>query len=175
MNKNILISGKAGSGKDTVGDWLIEHYGYQRVSFAEPMKLLAPQLWPNLDWTVKQRSTLQQFGSAIRNVDLDTWVRLAWLKTQKLNEVGVPVVVTDCRYPNELEFYGTRGALTIRVEASYVTRVHRLIARDGDCDEELLKHVSETSLDGLGLPVLDNNGTIAELFAGARKIIKLPS
>lgn len=173
MRKNVLIAGKAGSGKDTVGDWLIEHYGYQRVSFAEPMKRLGPVLWPHLDWSQKQRVTLQKFGSVIRSVDPDTWVRLAWMRTEELNSLGTPVVLTDCRYPNELDFFGVRGAAAIRVEASYVTRVHRLTARDGSCDEEALKHISETSLDGLGVPVLDNNGTIAELFAGARDLLSL--
>jgi hypothetical protein len=35
------LTGKKGHGKDTVGSYLVEHHGFERASFAEPMKASA--------------------------------------------------------------------------------------------------------------------------------------
>lgn len=43
---NIIgISGLAGSGKDTVADWLLEQDGFIKVSLADPIKRFAMDLW----------------------------------------------------------------------------------------------------------------------------------
>lgn len=43
---NIGLSGKAGSGKDTVADYLVKNYGYTKVSFAGALKQMALALNP---------------------------------------------------------------------------------------------------------------------------------
>ena len=35
------IMGKKGSGKDTVSDYLVSHYGYKKMAFADPIKQMA--------------------------------------------------------------------------------------------------------------------------------------
>ena len=43
---NIIgIAGKAGAGKDTVANILVEKFGYAKVSFADPLKRVALDLW----------------------------------------------------------------------------------------------------------------------------------
>lgn len=171
MMKNIVVCGKAGSGKDTVGEWLVREHGYMPVALAYELKRVARELWPDLDWSQKQRNVLQQLGSNIRDIDPQTWIKLAWRHVEDLNngadvtQTRLPCVITDCRYLNELEFFHLKNCLILRVEASYVTRVTRLRARDGYVDEAALQHISETQLDRVQLPVIDNNGTFADLYA----------
>jgi hypothetical protein len=169
--KNVVIAGKAGSGKDTLGDWLVDNHGYRRVSLATPLKRIARELWPDLDWTEKQRPRLQQFGSVCRDVDPDTWIKLAWKDMVAMNRSGYPVVVTDCRYVNELDYFSGKGCTVVRVEASYVNRTSRLVLRDGTVDELALQHISETALDSVSLPTLNNDGSREMLYEQARSLL----
>ena len=41
----IGLSGQAGSGKDTVADFLVEHYGFVKVALADPIKRAAMEWW----------------------------------------------------------------------------------------------------------------------------------
>lgn len=165
MVNNVVIAGKAGSGKDTIGDWLVAQRGYERVSLAGPLKRFARELWPDLDWSQKQRPVLQQFGMACRDIDPATWLKLCWADIEMVNDQGVSAVVTDCRYLNELDFFRAKGAVVFRVEASYVDRVARLRARDGWVDEMALQHISETNLDGVELPTVVNDADPGTLIA----------
>lgn len=171
MPTNLVIAGKAGSGKDSIGDWLVLRHGYAKVSLAGPLKRYARELWPDLDWSQKQRPVLQQFGMLARDVDPLTWLKLCWSEIQPYNDRGISTVVTDCRYLNELEFFKTRGCFCFRVESSYVDRVARLRARDGYVDEAALQHVSETNLDGVDLPTVVNDGSLDDLLASVSRLL----
>lgn len=88
------IAGRKGSGKDTVGDYLIARHGFCRVAFADPVKRVARDLWPHLgedqlwgamelkeavDLTlgVSPRWILQRLGTEVgREGRLDTFVGL---------------------------------------------------------------------------------------------------
>lgn len=41
----IGLTGKKGSGKDTAGAYLVDHYGFTRISFADKLKQSAAALW----------------------------------------------------------------------------------------------------------------------------------
>ncbi|MFJ6720500.1 hypothetical protein [Streptomyces sp. NPDC091259] len=47
---NIGLIGRARSGKDTAGQWLVDNRGYERVAFADPLKEAALRLDPIVDW-----------------------------------------------------------------------------------------------------------------------------
>ncbi|MFB7114053.1 hypothetical protein [Streptomyces sp. NPDC056291] len=124
---NIGIIGRARVGKDTAGAWLIDNRGYRRVAFADPLKAAALELDPIVEvtgvgdyyrlgeevarwgWegvkddTPEVRRILQELGRSIRTLDPEFWLRLALKTTQEANDAGVPVVITDVRYPNEAE------------------------------------------------------------------------
>lgn len=129
MGRNIGLIGRARSGKDTAGRWLVEHGGYERVAFADPLKVAAWRIdpwiclndWPQFarrlsdkvagpaswerakDDYPEVRRILQELGAAVRALDEDFWLRLALEKTTDVNAAGAPVVITDVRYPNEAE------------------------------------------------------------------------
>lgn len=174
MFPNVLVAGKAGSGKDTVGDFLVDHYGYERCSFAAPLKEKARELWPDLDWSKKQRALLQTFGGLCRQIDPLTWVKLASVTSQAYNRMGIPVVITDCRYMNECDFFSTRGWLCIYLECDYELRVNRLIQRDGDCDLKSLQDASERDLDDIDVIRISNETTIKELNWMVQYVLRLP-
>lgn len=174
MFPNVLVAGKAGSGKDTVGDLLCQSYGYERVSFAGPLKEKARELWPDMDWTKKQRPLLQAFGAACRQIDPMTWVKLADRDANALNKMDIPVVVTDCRHVNEYEYFTAREWMCIYLDCSYELRVKRLITRDGDCDLQSLQDASETALDDIDVIHINNESTIAELNLMVTYLLRLP-
>ena len=67
-------------------------------------------------------------------------------------------IITDMRFPNELEAVKKRGGITIRVNRNL--------------EESKNQHESETELDNAEFDyVIDNNGTIEELIEKVREIL----
>jgi hypothetical protein len=121
---NIGIIGRARVGKDTAGRWLVDNRGYRRVAFADALKEAALKVDPPVqgqmsaplrlaeavrrggwesakDMYPEVRRFLQELGAAVRAIDEDFWLRAAMRKVMEANDAGVPVVITDVRYPNE--------------------------------------------------------------------------
>jgi dephospho-CoA kinase len=162
MLPNIAILGKAGAGKSTVAGALRNHFNYDVVSFAGPLKDVAEDLWGFGART--DRYKLQSLGVAVRAIDEDTWVdlfmdRVAALDSEALSIDGetYPICTDDCRFPNEYRRLKEVGWRFVRVHASIDTRVTRLRANGKLTDLEQLAHVSETSLDGYAVDYHLNN------------------
>jgi len=81
---------------------------------------------------------LQQIiGDGFRKwIDKSFWIKLLWkrIKDEKM------VVITDCRYINEIEFFKSKGYAHSMVKRPYKLRKTFLCGRDE-------KHISETELD----------------------------
>lgn len=218
-NVIVCMSGKAGSGKDTVADYLVEKYGFKRMAFADPLRDIVQlvfaldynSVWdrklrelplkhlpnyttnevvkwyvdegfkdfPNISdedlqvlkqsygwigkdieelhnddryWSV--RKLLQFIGTEMfRNlINRDTWVMNF---VQRL-EPGVNYVLTDVRFPNEMDWVKTKfGGKVVFTE----------VVRPG-CDGKgvgIENHESER----YKLPadiVFQNDGTLEELY-----------
>ena len=117
----IGVCGKAGSGKDTVSDYLINKYGFKQIALADPIKRLVQDIfvldhhtvydrvareqpleqWDN--WTV--RKLLQFIGTELfrENIDDAIWVKSLWYKIS--NDKKNDYVISDVRFPNELKFF----------------------------------------------------------------------
>jgi hypothetical protein len=105
----IGITGYAQNGKDSIGDILIKHYGYERIALADPLKEMALAIgWDGTKSDVppckccgmlQGRPLLQKMGTeAIRaHLGPDIWVETAINKMHH----GGKYVVTDVRFPNE--------------------------------------------------------------------------
>lgn len=142
---NIALTGKAGSGKSTVAGLLVEHYNYELVSFARPLKIMAG------DGASRER--LQQLGADVRALEPQAWIRLALAEIDRLTDELVfdherpHFVIDDMRYLNEYRTLKGEGFMAIRVRADRGTRLDRL-RRNGKLDDEAeLEHISETELD----------------------------
>lgn len=170
---NIALMGKAGSGKSTVAGFLVE-LGYERMSFADPLKRIAAELWGGDAMT--DREKLQGLGVFARELDPETWVRLF---VRRFNDRGranaihnctppralMPVVVDDLRFPNEFTMLGGAGFVIVRVEAPRASRIDRLRGNGKFQNEEQLEHSSETALDDYeGDHTLVNDTTTDDLY-----------
>lgn len=164
MVPNIGLVGRARSGKDTAGRWLVEHAGYERVAFADPLKEVALRLDPWVVYSVpgffdnetirladlvehigwnrakseypEVRRILQELGAAMRALDEDFWLRLALERTTDVNAAGSPVVITDVRYPNEVESLARAGFHLTYIERPGIPHMphesEQLTATDAD-------------------------------------------
>jgi len=126
--KIIAICGFQGSGKDTLANILIKKYGYKKLSFGGTVKDVASIIfnwdrkmlegdttesreWRETvdDWWSKKlginnltpRYILQQVGTDLfrNNFHKDIWINCLEKKLIDYDKV----VITDCRFPNELK------------------------------------------------------------------------
>jgi hypothetical protein len=162
----IGLSGYAQSGKDTVAKFLIEHYGFERVAFADPIRDILIDLNPILEnglhlnsvvneygWEMTKkkeevRRLLQSLGLSARTVlDQDIWVIAA---LRKMEEVNNRYVVTDVRFENEAVMIKQLGGQVWRIQREFVGPVN--------------DHISESELDNWEFDrVIHNNSTVASL------------
>jgi hypothetical protein len=84
---------------------------------------------------------------------------------------GLPKwIITDMRFPNEMESVVIRAGITIRVKRTPRTVINGVIYLMGT--DGLPEHPSETGLDNAKFDYeLDNNGTINELIEKVREIL----
>lgn len=66
----IGLTGKAGAGKGVVADYLVEHHGFTKVSFAGPLKKMLRTLDPVLSTRVGFASENRYSGDSVRLSDL---------------------------------------------------------------------------------------------------------
>lgn len=127
MSNRVVVglTGKAATGKDTVGDYLVSHYRFTKDSFASPLKRLVGDIFGvpmNIlcpespeereqrekllegwgDWSA--RKLLQYIGTELfrRHIDRDVWVKSFCQRMTRDGDKNY--VVTDIRFPNELDF-----------------------------------------------------------------------
>jgi predicted kinase len=167
----IGLTGLAGSGKSTVADYLQRKHGYERLSYAAPIKRMlmallaesgvgpctaAEMCHGKLKETPHEalaghtpRHALQTLGTEWgRNMlARDLWMRILVRKAKLLLERGHSIVVDDLRFPNEIEALRSEGVRILCVQRPEVAG---------------MEHSSETAvLDCDG--VLLNSGTLSDL------------
>lgn len=154
MRLIIGLSGKAQVGKDTIGDYLVRKYGFEKLGFAVYLKSLAKNVFGwNGEKDSRGRKFLQDLGTIIRQFDSEFWVRpvVGYI----MSNPQKCIVVTDVRHVNEARAIKAIGGLVIRVE-----RADRDLGALGG-------HESEIALDdyiGFDL-VVQNNGGFDELYS----------
>ena len=135
------VTGLIGSGKDTIADYLVTEHGFKRVSFAASLKDAASavfgwdremlegttkksRVWrekkdewwsERLGMTVTPRLMLQYWGTEVcrKGFHEDIWVASV---ENKLRQSEDDIVITDCRFSNEVDAIKNAGGVAIRVE-----------------------------------------------------------
>lgn len=159
MLPNILIAGRAGSGKDTVADYLVKEYGYKKIGFADYVYKIAEELF---GMKGKNRKLLQDIAQSLRRIDSNVLVKHAFYK---IDEIQNPVVIADCRQPNEYVTAVQNEFIPIRVVADEKVRLERLIMRDKQSQyKSLLEANIETGVDNYEFIEINNTKTKEELF-----------
>jgi len=174
---NIIgITGRAGSGKDTLAKILVEHYGYERMAFADPIRgfvalllgvspeeLMGSKL---KDTTCARlgfktpREAMQTLGTewGRDTIHQSIWVFCLQDKLRALDRRWQAVVVSDVRFDNEARMIRTLGGRII-----HITR---------EAAEPVNAHVSEAGISpDLIDMTIDNNGALDDLARHAKRIV----
>lgn len=101
------------------------------------------------DRTDLMRYVLQTWGTEVRrSKDPEHWVRIARDAIGSRLSAGASVVVTDARFPNELDMVKSLGGMVVRLEVDDGTQAERIFRRDGTVvTDEMRRHPSETAAD----------------------------
>lgn len=208
-NRMIIgITGLIASGKDTAADYLIRFHGFKKLSYAGTLKdtvaavfgwdreMLEGTTQSSREWReqvdewwaerlglphLTPRWILQYWGTEVcrKNFHNDIWV--ASVENQ-IRRSGDNIVITDCRFKNELDAIKKSGGITVRIERGeqpdwLVDAVGYNYYGDPQALARLTDlgiHASEYSSVGLDYDhTIKNNGTIDELHNNIKSIINL--
>ena len=199
------VCGFIGSGKDTIADYLTNFHGFRRESFASTLKDAVSQVfgWDRTllegrtkqarEWrervdpwwaerlnmpTLTPRWILQYWGTEVCRAGFHDDIWIASLEN-KLRHSQDDIVISDCRFPNEIKAIRNAGGRVIRVTrgpepAWYDSAVSVNRGPNGNSTwalsqrklEKFGVHASETAWVGTKFDcVLDNNATVDDLFA----------
>lgn len=170
MKKLYGITGLAGSGKDTVADYLGLDHAFTKIAFADPLKAAAASMFgldhrhfhdrrlkevPHPYWGLSPRRLLQLLGNdaAKPHFGNDIWVKRWKLSYDAVRDTD-NVVVPDVRFELEAEHIRAAGGVII-----HITRPN------AGLDGEHGQHASEAGIkfrDGDYL--LYNDGDLVDLY-----------
>lgn len=164
----IGLTGYAQSGKDTVAAFLVEHYGYKRVAFADKIRDLLFKMNPIVEPDVRLqeviaemgwekakvripevRRIMQELGVGAREVFGDNhWI----VEAYKDMDLDSNYVITDVRFANEANWVKAFNGDIWRVTRDGIGPVNG--------------HVSESELDSIPYDTLiTNDGDLKDLFS----------
>jgi hypothetical protein len=208
----IGVCGFIGSGKDTIADYLTNFHGFRRESFANSLKdavsavfgwdrtMLEGRTKHAREWReqvdpwwaerlnmpeLTPRYILQYWGTEVcRNgFHDDMWI--ASLEN-KLRTSKDDIVISDCRFPNEIKSIKAAGGIVIRVkrgaEPEWYNDAADMNAGDRCINYMLAKtrmqklgiHASETAWVGTKFDhVFANDSSIDDLYAQVKQLIDL--
>lgn len=198
----ISISGLIGSGKDTIADYLVNHHGFNRESWAGTLKdavssvfgwdrtLLEGKTAQSRHWrelpdpwwsdrlgkVITPRIVLQQWGTEVCRNGYHDEIWIASLEN-KLRLVDADVVITDSRFPNEIASVKRMGGITVRVKRGEDPPWVAEYILSGRTPEFIAKwnniHASEYSSVGLKYDyILDNNGSYQHLYTQLNDLLE---
>lgn len=176
----IGITGYARSGKDTIGQYLVENKGFTRVAFADAVRdavyTLNPEIFEGEYYDARCRSVkdivdkigwdraktewpeirrlLQVMGTEVGRMLFgpNVWVNIADKKMLELADY----VITDVRFANEAEFIHSVGGIVVKVERQGVKAVNT--------------HSSEV-LDFEVDFTVPNNGSLEDLYTQVDQLL----
>jgi hypothetical protein len=209
----IGVCGFIGSGKDTIADYLTNFHGFRRESFANSLKdavahvfgwdrtMLEGRTKTAREWreqvdpwwaerlnmpNLTPRWVLQYWGTEVcrRAFHDDIWI--ASLEN-KLRNSKDDIVISDCRFPNEIKSIKAAGGIVIRVKRGddpvWYNDAADMNAGDRCMNwsiassrmAKLKIHASETAWVGTKFDhVLTNDSTIDDLMSKVKDLVQDP-
>lgn len=202
--KIIGIVGFAGSGKGTVGDYLVRQYKFEETSYAKTLKDVVSAIfcWPRhmiegdtkesrawreevdpwwskkLGRPVTPRWALQYVGTDTLRMHFNTniWV---WSVEKQILNLNTDVVITDARFPNEVNLIKEMGGKIVWVQKGPLPEWYDAALEQnrnqGYRMTKLYPHVHSSEWAWIGTPydaVIHNDGTIKDLYKAADKCLQ---
>jgi hypothetical protein len=201
----IGICGFIGSGKDTVADFLVNFHEFRRESFASTLKdsvaavfgwdrtLLEGRTAEAREWreqvdpwwaerldmpTLTPRWVLQYWGTEVARKSFHDDIWIASLEN-KLRNSKDNIVISDCRFPNEIEAIKKANGVIVWVQRGALPEWYddAVSANQGNnigINAMKLRKIHASEWAWLGSEfdhVIDNNGTIDDLFKQAQSLV----
>lgn len=143
---NIALTGKYGSGKTTVANYLVEKHSFVKMSLADPMRQIVREIFGIESKTdPRYRKIMQKLGTNwFRSEDPDVWIKYLLKRTKAEYR---PIVVDDVRFPNEALTLAQNEWKIVYFNCPDEIRIERCKARDGNFDNTTLSHPSETGVE----------------------------
>jgi len=196
----IGLVGLIGSGKGTVGDMLIEQ-GFVQASFATPLKDAAASIF-NWDrdllegvtsesrawrevvdpWWAERlnipefspRLALQLLGTEVfrDHFHQDTWILSM---EARLRDAKHDVVITDARFPNEINMIRRQGGVVVRVKRGEDPEWFSLAERDPASMPQVYPDVHASEYSWCSITpnyLITNDGTLADLQATVTDLLQ---
>jgi hypothetical protein len=203
----IGIVGFQGAGKDTIADYLVNIHQFRRESFANTLKdavaavfgwdreLLEGRTRQSREWREQQdpwwaerlgmpgltpRWVLQHWGTEVvrRGFHDNTWIASLENRLRKSKD---DIVISDCRFSNEIAAIRRAGGVVIRVKrgnepswysVAQAANAHTHPNASSKILTELGIHASETAWIGTNFDaVLDNNLTMDHLYTQVNDLV----
>jgi len=199
--------GFIGSGKDTAADYLVNFHGYRRESFAGTLKdavaavfgwdrtLLEGRTKEAREWreqvdpwwaerldlpNLTPRWILQYWGTEVCRKGFHDDIWIASLEN-KLRSSKDNIVISDCRFPNEIAAIRRQGGKIYWVQRGQLPDWYWTAkqANQGNGSaikelEQLGVHTSETAWVGSEFDgIVDNNGLISQLYMSLEDLGKV--
>jgi hypothetical protein len=209
----IGVCGFIGSGKDTIADYLTNCHGFRRESFANSLKdavayvfgwdrtMLEGRTKQAREWreqidpwwserlnmpNLTPRWVLQYWGTEVCRKAFHDDIWIASLENKLRNSTD-DIVISDCRFPNEIKSIKEAGGIVIRVKRGAEPEWYRDAADMNAGDhcmnwalasnrmKQLKIHASETAWVGTKFDaVLTNDGTIDDLMSKVKDLVQDP-
>lgn len=189
----IGISGLIGAGKDTIADYLVNFHGFKRESWANSLKDAVSHVfgWPRdllegrtaqarvwreqVDpWWAERlnmphltpRWVLQYWGTEVCRQGFHEDIWTASLEN-RLRKTSDNVVISDCRFHNELQAVKRQGGITIRVVRGAEPAWVELARQDFTAFQTKYPEVHASEYSSVMLDydyVVSNDGSIEQLY-----------
>ena len=210
----IGICGFIGSGKDTIADYLVNLHHFRRESFANTLKdaVAAVFGWDRmmLEGRTKQarewreqvdlwwaerlgiphltpRWILQNWGTEVCRKGFHDDIWIASLEN-KLRASTDDIVISDCRFPNEIRAIKNAGGRVVRVVRGAEPEWYEAAeSRNRGPNNNLFWALSSRQLEKIGIHesetawvgtefdvILDNNGTLEDLYQQVKRLAQDP-
>jgi len=200
----IGICGFIGSGKDTAADYLVNFHGFKRESFAATLKDAVANVfgwdrdmlegrtkesreWRETEdawWTTRlgmpitPRWILQYWGTDVLRQHFHDDIWIASLEN-KLRTAKDNVVISDCRFPNEIKGLKQQGGQIVWIQRGITPHWYDIAAQanKGSANAqnwltEQKIHASEYSWAGTDFDaVVDNNKSIEHLYNQLKNLV----
>jgi len=207
----IGVCGLIGAGKDTIADYLVNIHHFRRESFANSLKdavsavfgwdrdMLEGRTRSSREWreqvdpwwaerldmpNLTPRWVLQYWGTEVCRKGFSDNIWVASLES-RLRKTTDDIVISDCRFPNEIDAIKRAGGIVVRVQrgpdpewwehaVNYNAGPKRIGWAIGrDMLEKFNVHASEYSWVGTEFDaVLDNNSTMDHLYSQIKRLVQ---
>lgn len=201
----IGICGFIGSGKDTVADYLVNFHEFRRESFASTLKdavaavfgwdrtMLEGRTKEAREWreqvdswwaakldmpTLTPRWVLQYWGTEVCRKAFHDDIWIASLEN-KLRNSRDNIVISDCRFPNEIESLKRAGGNIVWVQRGtlpdwYTDAVSANQGNNVGLNAMKMRKIHASEWAWLGSDfdvVIDNNGSIDDLYRQSASLV----